>query len=353
LGFWSNLSNGIAQTANILTIGAEGFGNLTVNIKEATARFNIEQIIETLENRRRKAGNAWFSTAYSSDHKQLLSLYRTFLSDYGEASTEKLSAAFDKLQFDEKIHEVKKQVNNITNFTEFISTTEFDRPVDAINERKILIKMLLKLTEEATNNQHYLLSIDAPTRINDLNVEIADLEIKRRTKEELICKKTGEKSIKCRKDQKLDGMTETFYDNDKKRLQVSFKQGFPMGRVRYWRLNDALLMDAELNQQKGHIRFKCYSESSHEVLTGTISNGQVNMIVRVLDFKPIQIRINQIRDTSKLILFLKVVTKLRVLKIIWVARNEGITKIALLELRDIGKLFELATQEIGVIKKDG
>jgi hypothetical protein len=42
-----------------------------------------------------------------------------------------------------------------------------------------------------------------------------------------------------------------------------------------------------------------------------------------------------------------------VLKIIWVARNEGITKIALLELRDIGKLFELATQEIGVIKKDG
>ena len=344
MGILSNTKQILAATGGAISQGMELLAQGASGLERVTYRISLETRIWALNDRRKKAGDEWFHPSNTEKSEELINTYETLIREFPlESGPFKLQLA--QLHADRRALQLKLQVESIVALDEFIKSKEYKLAIDAINVRKRLIKLLNELLAIGRKNEHGVLLQRATSRIEELNFEIAEYELKRKTTDLLLYESGTKKQEAERYDGKLHGDYHQWYKNDNLRWHITFFEGRPLGGATLWREDGSKYVDAKIESNSQF--FKFYAADHQLLFTAQITRANRTIEMMAAGLKGI--KFSFLQKPSKFRIFIKCLTP-RVLLFLWRSRKPSPEKALCTELLTISEGLQPIANEIRSIK---
>lgn len=349
MGFWSDTRRFLSATGSALSQGAAVLAEHAIELEKSAHRLGLESSIRSLERQRKEMGELWFSPSNAAKSEELLSAYQKLIKEYPTESGIQTKIQLAKLESDRRALAVKKQVQSIVALNDLIKTTQYQLPIDEIVARERLKRLLNELLAIAREHEHRHLLQRARTRIQELDSEVAQLQLQRRTTESFQYESGKLKEKVSRYDGKLDGIYQQWYENGNQKWQLRFSAGDLRGHGTNWCEDGSLFMTADF--ARGTRKFQLFLPDKQPLLSLTIRGRNCSVVIDAEPLKGFSLVMSE-RPTffRKLIL---TVSEPRLLLFFWRARKPGLESILVGHLPVAMNRFECAVDELRSIKESG
>ena len=337
MGFWSKTSKVLSSSGRAISNGMDLLVEGAAELERISDKFLLETTIKTLELKRERLGEEWFSPENSENHEKLLDSYHQCLQTNSPHHSSDAQAKLDKLYADQRSLEISENLKSVKSLTSRLESSQFRLAIDAINARRALISKLDELIKLHSSDLRSPISDQAKSKKLRLKKEIADLEPARRTTHITFHDSGLPKSSAVRFDGKLHETYETWHENGSIKWRIPFDTGEPFGIAKRCRDNGSPLLTLAFDKRLLSVTVS----SSHAEPLAYVKFGNEILHVELLPQELRGIKLKHVpgKRVSKLYLAAKILPSFKALKFIWNARKSG-------RERELMRDFNIAADEL-------
>lgn len=321
MGFWSNTNKVLSSTGKAFSASKDFLAEGAVQFERIADRFTLETNIKTLETKRKRLGDEWFSPENAEDHQKLLDSYSETLGTALPVHSRDVQAKLDKLHADQRSLAISKKLQTIQSLIIRLEKSKFKLAISAIDARRKLISELKELIKfQSTDSQNPIFE-QAKSQKAKLEEEIVDLEPARRTTHTTFHDSGSPKASAVRFDGKLNELYESWHENGNVRWRIPFNGGQPVGIAKRWRDDGTLSLSATFDK-----RLLSVTTSTRHAEPFAYIQIRDNLLhVELLPQEIRGLKLTHVRGKpiSKLAVALKLLTSPKALRFIWNTRKPG------------------------------
>lgn len=345
MGFFSNAKTIFVASGKTLANSADLMAEGALKLERASNRFVLETNIKTLELRRKRIGDDWFSPENASENERLAQAYLELLRDMTPGEKPAIREGMERLASDHQAFKVREKLRAIEAQTSRFDASPSNLAIDEILLRRQVISDLDDLTDLAGAGSN--VSTQAADRKRRLMSEISELQPARRTVHTTYYESGAQESKAVRWDGELTENYEEWHENGTIRWRIPFKRGRPIGSAERYRPNGVLGYSASI--ENGFVAVTAFADSAEPL--ARVERRQKLQKIELLPEQLNAIRVEGRPGTRsfKWWAAFKLLTSQRAIRFIWRARLPGKEQELWKEVTQSADELEGVLRELGSI----